>query len=319
MFKRKLGIVFGIMLFFSIVSAFLITVYGRKPAKVKEDSKWIVTSFYPVYIITENLAEGIEGVQVVNLTENHTGCLHDYQLTTKDMLVLEQADILVINGGGMELFAVSAASNLQQLQIIDSSAGILLLDGSGHTHTEDEDEGKNRFHTEDEEKNGHIWMDLERYCKQVHNIAEVLCRIDSEHAESYQRNAQNYLEKLSVLKEEYETVLAGLAGTKVILFHDAFYYICDELGLDAIHGIDMDADTTLSAGEIAEISDEINLHGVRFLLAEEATSAAAVQIAAENGCQVIYLDPLTSGDITPDAYLNGMRRNMDILKEIGGL
>ena len=45
----------------------------------------IVTSFYPMYIFTSNIADGIEGVRVVNMTEPQTGCLHDYQLVPADM------------------------------------------------------------------------------------------------------------------------------------------------------------------------------------------------------------------------------------------
>ena len=60
----------------------------------------IVTSFYPIYLDTINLAGGVEGVEVVNLTKPQTGCLHDYQLTTEDMKMLETADIFVVNGFG---------------------------------------------------------------------------------------------------------------------------------------------------------------------------------------------------------------------------
>ena len=61
----------------------------------------IVTSFYPIYIFALNLTEGIEGVEVRNLTAPDTGCLHDYQLQTGDMKKLAAADAFLINGAGM--------------------------------------------------------------------------------------------------------------------------------------------------------------------------------------------------------------------------
>ena len=64
----------------------------------------IVTSFYPMYIATLNIVDGIEGVTVINLTENQTGCIHDYQLTTQDMRDIAEANIAVINGGDLEEF-----------------------------------------------------------------------------------------------------------------------------------------------------------------------------------------------------------------------
>lgn len=65
-----------------------------------DGQKVIVTSFYPMYILTQNVAAGIDGVTVQNMAEQNVGCLHDYQLQTRDMVTLEGADALVINGGG---------------------------------------------------------------------------------------------------------------------------------------------------------------------------------------------------------------------------
>ena len=47
----------------------------------------VVTSFYPVWILTLNLTEGIDEIDVVNLAEPSTGCLHDYTLQNSDMVV----------------------------------------------------------------------------------------------------------------------------------------------------------------------------------------------------------------------------------------
>lgn len=355
--------VFGIMLLFSLASYLLIKAYGRDVLKKDEETKIIVTSFYPVYIITENLAKGLDKVQVVNLTENQTGCLHDYQLTTKDMLMLENADVLIINGGNMELFMEGAAAGLPELPIIDSCSGMDFLMGEGHHHDEtarhDEavryDEAVRQAGTIYQEENaegesaeeglapnGHVWMDMNRYLMQIKTISDALCQIDSEHAEVYRQNEEEYWSKIEALQSEYEVALSGLAGMEVIIFHDAFYYLCDELGMEVVHGIDMDADSALSAGEIAEITDEIRLHGIRYLLAEgnadaldaslsdaNAVGTASVlgtdmtekiveQIAKENGCQVIYLTALTSGEMDMDAYLEGMYRNMGALSRIEG-
>ena len=57
-----------------------------------------------MYVLAENLTEGVSGIEVSNLTENQTGCLHDYQLTSRDMKLLSRADVFLVNGAGMELF-----------------------------------------------------------------------------------------------------------------------------------------------------------------------------------------------------------------------
>ena len=50
----------------------------------------MVTSFYPMYIMALNVTDGVEGVKVDNMAGQQTGCLHDYQLQTKDMKNLEK-------------------------------------------------------------------------------------------------------------------------------------------------------------------------------------------------------------------------------------
>lgn len=327
MFKRKILILLAIMLSFSLISLGLIRAYGRKGFALSEQEQILVTSFYPVHILTRNLVEGVEDVCLVNLTENHTGCLHDYQLTTQDMLTIESADMLIINGGDMELFVTAATKGQQGLTVVDASEGMDFLEGTehhhDHDHAEDEDEHEDGHEDEDEHEtehdhatNGHVWLNTERYRKQLATIKEALCRLDSTHAQEYQQNYENYDNELQRFAEEYHETLAGLQGCEVVVFHDAFYYLCEELGIEVVVGVSLDAETALSAAQIAEVTDEIRMHGIRYLLAEEATGAVAEQIALETGTQVIYLDPLTSGDDSTEAYLAAMRQNMEQLKQL---
>lgn len=320
MLKRKIIIVFATMFSFSLISYMLIAAFGRKESAYGEEKK-IVTSFYPVYLITRNLVEGMEGVQVLNLTENHTGCLHDYQLTTKDMLLLETTDLLVINGGEMELFIEQAVEKLAELTIIDSCEGMELLAGESHDHDHEHDnlDEQSTVSTGQEStvaENGHVWMDMERYRMQIDTIADGLCQAFPEDKEQIDTNASVYLEKVAALSLEYKDLKELLSQVPVITFHDAFVYLCDSLNMEIVHTLDLDADSALSAGEIAMIEDEIRLHGVRYLLAEEENGEIAGRIAAESGCEVLYLNPLTSGTKDLNAYLSGMRANFEQLKQI---
>ena len=80
-----------------------------------------------------------------------------------------------------------------------------------------------------------------------------------------------------------------------------------------LHGVDLDAESALSAGELAELADEVRFHNVQYFFAEEATGNTAVQLAKETGSNVIFLDPITSGPDKLDAYLTAMRQNLDML------
>ena len=100
--------------------------------------------------MTKNLTQGAEGIQVKNLTENHAGCLHDYTLTTKDMKLLEQADLIVLNGGGMEAFLEELLYEQEaHWNVVDASEGLSLLEGIAHVHGEEPE------HIDEEEADVH--------------------------------------------------------------------------------------------------------------------------------------------------------------------
>ena len=101
----------------------LVAVLAEKDKKKEKAEELLcVTSFYPVQLLAEAVSEGAEGVTVRNLTENHSGCIHDYTLTTQDMRLLSEAELFLINGGEMELFLQKAASEYKDLKIVDTSA-----------------------------------------------------------------------------------------------------------------------------------------------------------------------------------------------------
>ena len=171
----------------------------------------IVTSFYPMYVLTLNVTDGIDGVTVQNMAEQNVGCLHDYQLQTRDMVTLEGADALVINGGGMEQFMDKVLTLRADLPVIDASEGIAMFP-SDETHDHDA-----HAHDEhDELYNAHVWLDPSRAIKQVQNIADGLAEADPAHAAAYQENAAGYIERLMALDDElkaqvtnYNTLLAA--------------------------------------------------------------------------------------------------------------
>ena len=81
-----------------------------------DDMLTVVTSFYPMYIATLNIVDGVNGVRLENLSEPQTGCLHDFQLTPEDMKLLSTADVFVINGGGIESFMSDVTTTMTTKQ-----------------------------------------------------------------------------------------------------------------------------------------------------------------------------------------------------------
>ena len=178
----------------------------------------IVTSFYPMYLDVINITQGIEGVEVKNLTQPQTGCLHDYQLTTEDMKTLSEADILVVNGAGMENFLEKVAKENKNLQIIEAAATDKI------TFIEDEHG----------EINPHVWMSVTYAKWQVEAITFKLCELDPTHDKEYRINALDYVNKLDALREEMHSKLDNLPHKDIVTFHEAFPYFAKEFKLNII-------------------------------------------------------------------------------------
>lgn len=272
----------------------------EQQAAKKDGELRIVTSFYPMYIATANITKGVEGVQVTNMTKPQTGCLHDYQLSTDDMKTLENADIFVANGAGMEAFMDKIIKEYKNLQIIDASKDIDLLEENG-------------------EANPHVWLDVNNAIKQVENISQQLCDADPHHAEAYKANTAVYVGKLKELQAEMNNELKDIAHRDIVTFHEAFPYFAQEFNLNIVKVIEREPGTEPSPQELENIIKDVNKLSSKILFTEPQYSPAAAEtIARETGADIYTLDPIVTGEANEqalDAYINTMKQNAQILRD----
>lgn len=299
---------------FILAIIFLISVFSGCKKSEEADFK-IVTSCYPVYIMTLNVVKDIPGVEVVNMCENNTGCLHNFQLRSDDLKKIEKSSAFVINGGGMELFVDKITSELPKVKIVDSSTGIELLKDECHHHHEDEEESEHE-HCHHEE-NPHIWMSVSNCMKQVENISSGLAKIDSSHAELYEKNAKIYTEKLSSLKNKINAGLENITDKNIITFHEAFPYFAKEFGLNIVGVINHEPGEEPTVKEIKDTIDLIKTKSVKCIFTEpQYPENTAKTIASETGVSVYALDPAVTGDGSADSYLNAMEKNLEVLEKV---
>ena len=273
-----------------------------KPAEKKTAEPFrIVTSFYPMYVATINITDGVDGVEVYNMTKPQTGCLHDYQLMTEDMKTLEKADAFVINGAGMEDFMDKVTEQQKKLKVIDASRDIELI------------------HDDEEGDNPHVWLSVTDAITQVRNIADQLKEADPAHAASYEKNAVAYIEKLTSLKSEMHAALDNVPHKDIVTFHEAFPYFAKEFNLNIIGVVEREPGTEPTPTELQETIEQVNALPTKVLFTEPQYSPAAAEtIARETGAKIYTLDPVVTGEATPaakNAYIDTMKKNMKTLQE----
>lgn len=270
------------------------------------EGKTIVTSFYPMYVFTQNIAQGVPDVRVVNMTAENGGCLHDYQLQTRDMAMLEGAMALVVNGGGMEQFMDKIAAQQPNLTVVEACSGIEMLP-SEETHEAGHDHGA---------MNPHVWLDPSLAVLQVRSIAQGLAEADSANAEAYLKNGEAYAARIEALDQELRTQLAPLAGSEIVTFHEAFSYMAKAYDLHIAGVIAGDSGEEPSTRQIAKTCDLVKAHGIKALFVEpQYPTKTAETIARETGAQVYSLDPVVSGDGSMESYERAMRENAHVLTE----
>lgn len=340
--RLKLTRLLCVMVVIAVVAAIMIEMYrpssksNNKETMVEDNRIHIVTTIYPIYLIGMNLIEGMDQIEVTSLINRNTGCLHDYQLTAEDMKVIATADVLVINGGGMEAFMEDISSNYPDLSVIEASQNITMLsEGEESEETQEANESETTLSLDSISYNSHVWLDPELYEKQIENVRDSLIqyinassKISKNKAEllikQITKNSQIYLDKVDKLNSEVEDYTKIIAKNSVkvdqqaVIFHEAFAYLANRIGMKVAFAVEIEADTALSAGNIAEIVDEVKIQDIQYLFTEEQYSdAIPSQIADETGAKVYIIDSVVTGDGTKDSYLKAMRNNLKILKSAG--
>ncbi len=312
-----------------IVCTLSVMAYERatdKTADGENDQFTVVTSFYPMYIAALNITDGVDGVKLENLSEPQTGCLHDFQLTPEDMKLLSTADMFIINGGGIETFMSDVAAAYPKLDVVEACENVSLLaeddidseeaDDHDHDHYEDSEEADGHDHDHGDE-NAHAWMSVSRYRTMVSTIAEELAKADPTHADQYDANAKEYDGKLAKLEEEQQSLKELTAGKDIIIFHEAYAYVADDLGMNVCYLMDLDEERSVSAGEVRDVINAINNDGVSVILAEELYGKdMGDTVSRETDVNVVYIDPLNRGDYDKDSYIDGMEKNIELIRNV---
>ncbi len=281
----------------TLLAAFLLFLSAcTSPAEAQlpeEKTLQILATTYPVYLFTSAVIQGVEGTAVSLLVNSQTSCLHDYTLTVTDMKAIEGADIIVMNGAGLEDF-MSDALATSKAAVIDCSEGIQLLTALEHAGHDG--------HDHEEEYDPHIWMDPGRAAQMVENIGSGLSQADSSHAQTYTEQAQSasfWLQnRKSVLRDGIasEQPDMQLPHRELITFHDGFQYFADAFDLTILKAIEEEEGSEASAADIKEIISLIGEYSLPAIFTEKNGSEATAQaISRETGVEVRTLNMLMSG------------------------
>ncbi|MEN6475381.1 MAG: metal ABC transporter substrate-binding protein [Syntrophaceae bacterium] len=282
------------------------------PAAVQASDKPlnVLCTTFPLYQITRNITQNRASLHLELMLPAQLGCPHDYALTPQDMRKLAQADILIINGLGMEEFLGAPLKKANpKIQVLDSSAGIKDL----LRYTNASEPG----HVDHAAYNPHLFASPRMAAQLTLTIAKGLGRLDPAGAALYNRNAAAYAARLNDLADEIRALGRTLANPRIVTQHGVFDYLARDMGLTLVAVVEAHGGQEPSAAQALALVKTIRRTKAGAVFTEpQYPDDIARTIAREAGIPAAVLDPVASGPPQAglDYYEKIMRRNMATLK-----
>jgi len=308
----------------------LITVFSSCSKPERNNKKAIVCTNYPQYNwLMEILGETSESFEVTLLLNNRMD-LHSYQPTAQDILKISTCDLFIYIGGESDSWvegtlAEAINKDMVIINLIDCLGDSVRLE-EDRPGMETEFSVDNSIEDSAEpEGDEHIWLSLRNAKILCGVIADELSSMDAANNATYNSNLEQYLEKLSMLDEEYNKEI-GKAKNKTLLFGDRFpfRYLVDDYGIDyyaAFKGCS--AETEASFRTIIELASKIDELGLKYVMVTESSdkkiAETIVAATKDKNMRILTLDSMQSvsnEDINDGtSYLEIMRSNLLVLKE----
>jgi ABC-type Zn uptake system ZnuABC Zn-binding protein ZnuA len=301
----------------------------------------VVATTTQVADFTRNVVGDTEGVTVTQLIQPNQSA-HSYDPSAADLADLANADVLVINGVGLESWLDDAvtASGFDGVTI-DSDEGIVISgeatteNGTGENGTEGAEHGEggeNTDHADHDHSGGnpHIWTDVHNAQVMVATIARGLETASAQHADAFAANAVAYSSKLGLLDTWIrENVNAVPAESRLLVSnHDALGYFTAAYGITYVGSVipSFDDNAEPSAAQIDELVKAIRRTGVKAVFSEASVNAKAAKTIAKeadvtvySGADALYVDSLGPAGSAGATYLSAQLHNVVAILESWGV
>lgn len=285
-------------------SALLATLLGGCAAGVPEpedDRPVVFTTFTVLADIARNVAG--EHLRVESLTKVGAE-VHGYEPTPGDIRRAADAELILDNGLGLELWFEQFVSNLDVPHVVVSE-GVEVIDIA-----EDAYAGK---------PNPHAWMSPLNVEVYAANMVDAFSDLDPAHAEAYRSNADAYSEELRALQDELVGALSHLpAGERALVTCEgAFSYLTRDAGLAERYIWPVNSEQQATPGQIRATIEFVEASGVRAVFCESTVSDRTMrQVAEATGAAfggVLYVDSLSEADGPVPTYLDLVRHNTAVI------
>jgi manganese transport system substrate-binding protein len=268
----------------------------------KKGKKVILTTF----TVLADMAQNVAGDKAVVESLIKSGAeIHGYEPTPSDLVRGKQADLILDNGLGLERWAARYYTNLSKVPHITLSEGIKPVAISGDAY-----QGK---------PNPHAWMSPQNALIYVDNIRKALSKIDQVNAESYNRNASIYSQKIRDIDQKLKQEVAVIPASKryMVSCEGAFTYLTRDYGLKEVYLWPVNSEQQATPQRTKNVIDTVKANQIPVVFCESTVNPEVQkQVAKEANAKfggVFYVDSLSPPAGPASTYLKLLNYNVTTL------
>jgi len=263
-------------------------------AALQAEAKFkVVTTFTVIQDIAQNVAG--DAATVESITKPGAE-IHEYEPTPKDIVKAQSADLILWNGLNLERWFERFFQNIKEKPAVVVTEGITPLSIY---------EGPYK-----DAPNPHAWMSPSNALIYVENIKNALVKYDPQNADTYQKNAATYAEKIKQLDKPLREKLAQIPADQrwLVTSEGAFSYLAKDYDLKEGYLWPINAEQQGTPQQVRKLINLVKKNHIPVVFSESTVSAKpAQQVAKESGAKyggVLYVDSLSAADGPVPTYID---------------
>ena len=263
-------------------------------AALQAEAKFkVVTTFTVIQDIAQNVAG--DAATVESITKPGAE-IHEYEPTPKDIVKAQSADLILWNGLNLERWFERFFHNIRDKPAFVVTEGITPLSIY---------EGPYK-----DAPNPHAWMSPSNALIYVENIKNALVKYDPQNADTYQKNAAAYAEKIKQLDKPLREKLSKIPADQrwLVTSEGAFSYLAKDYDLKEGYLWPINAEQQGTPQQVRKLIDLVKKNHIPVVFSESTVSAKpAQQVAKESGAKyggVLYVDSLSAADGPVPTYID---------------
>lgn len=263
-------------------------------AALQAEAKFkVVTTFTVIQDIAQNVAG--DAATVESITKPGAE-IHEYEPTPKDIVKAQSADLILWNGLNLERWFERFFQNIKDKPAVVVTEGITPLSIY---------EGPYK-----DAPNPHAWMSPSNALIYVENIKNALVKYDPQNADTYQKNAAAYAEKIKQLDKPLREKLSQIPADQrwLVTSEGAFSYLAKDYDLKEGYLWPINAEQQGTPQQVRKLIDLVKKNHIPVVFSESTVSAKpAQQVAKESGAKyggVLYVDSLSAADGHVPTYID---------------